>query len=397
MLSAVPPRILILTASVGTGHLRAAEALELAARQVAPEAYVRKVDVLDCATRPFRRCYGQMYLDLIDLAPEVLGYFYNKMDSPPGRGGESWDRLRVKLEKMSMRPFVHLLEAEPWDLIINTHFLSAEIIAFLRAQRRLATPHVMVTTDFETHRFWAPRPCDHYFTATEEAALHLLSFGVPTRDTSAVGIPIHPVFSEPKDRAGCLARQGLPGDKPIVLQLAGGYGVGPIKEYYQALLGVETPLTVVVVTGRNAQAKKELEAVVSPARHWTKIIGFTNQIDELMAVADLVMTKPGGLTTSETLARGAPLAVVRPIPGQEDRNCDFLLENGAGIKINHVTTLAHKVESFLRDPERLALAKANARRLGRPRAAFEVVERSLALLPSVSFPSAPDRETKYAG
>jgi processive 1,2-diacylglycerol beta-glucosyltransferase len=110
------------------------------------------------------------------------------------------------------------------------------------------------------------------------------------------------------------------------------------------------------------------------------VMGFTDQMDELLAVADLVVSKPGGLTTSETLARGAAMVIVNPIPGQESRNSDFLLENSAAIKVNNLTTLAYKVTSLLKEPQRLAELKANAQRLGRPRAAFAVVERSLALL-----------------
>jgi len=123
-----------------------------------------------------------------------------------------------------------------------------------------------------------------------------------------------------------------------------------------------------------------LEAIEVPGRHRAKVYGFTDKIDELMAVADLVVSKPGGLTTSEALARGAAMVVVNPIPGQESRNSDFLLENGAAIKANNLATLDHKLTVLLRSPERLAQLKANARRLGRPRAAFDVVERSLALL-----------------
>jgi processive 1,2-diacylglycerol beta-glucosyltransferase len=375
-----PPRILILSASVGSGHVRAAEAIELALRQMLPDAVVENVDVLRLATAPFRLCYGRIYLDLIDLAPGVLGYFYNLMDRPKPFSAEGWELLRVSLEKMSMRPFLHLLQTQPWDLVINTHFLPEEIIASLRRMGRFAAPQVMVTTDFETHRLWVHQPCEHYFAATEEAARYLQCFGVPATDITATGIPIHPDFCTPKDRAECLARQGLVGDRPILLQLAGGHGVGPIEELFRALLDVEVPSELVVVTAHNTTAKKHLEALPIPSRHRVKILGFTTQMDELMAVADLVVSKPGGLTTSETLARGAGMVVVNPVPGQEERNSDYLLENGAAIKVNHLPTLALKVTEVLRHPERLAQLKANARRIGRPRAAFEVVQRALALL-----------------
>ena len=375
----MPPRILVLSASVGAGHLRAAQAVELALRKVVPEAVVKNQDVLQLTNAAFRQLYGKGYLDLVNKAPHVLGYFYDLTDQPRSPRRKS-DRLRLAVEKLNLKPFLRFLEAEPWDLVINTHFLPAEIIASLCKDGKFTGPQVTVTTDFETHRLWVNQPCERYFTATEEGALYLQSWGVPAADTIATGIPIHPVFNEPKDRASCLDRHGLKGNRPIVLQLAGGFGVGPIAKLYRALLDVEEPLEIAVVTGRNEKARKQLAAVAVPGRHRAKILGFTDQIDELMAVADLVMTKPGGLTTSETLARGAAMVIVNPIPGQESRNSDFLLENGAAIKVNNIATLPHKIESLLRDRNRLDQLKANAKRLGRPRAAFEVVNRSLELL-----------------
>jgi processive 1,2-diacylglycerol beta-glucosyltransferase len=284
------------------------------------------------------------------------------------------------VEKMNLRRLMRFLQSEPWDLVINTHFLPAEIIAALRKKGLFTAPQVTVTTDFETHRLWVNQPCDRYFTATEEGALYLQSWGVPAEDIVATGIPVHPVFSQPKDRDELLARHRLSGDRPVVLQLAGGFGVGPIEKLYGGLLDVEVPLQVVAVSGRNEKLRRQLEAVPCPPRHRARVLGFTKEIDELMAVADLVVSKPGGLTTSETLARGAVMVIVNPIPGQESRNSDFLLENGVAIKANNIATLSHKVTALLRDPKRLAQLRANVSRVARPRAAFEVVERSLELL-----------------
>lgn len=377
----MPPRILVLSASVGAGHLRAAQAVELALKKTRPDAEVRNVDLLEMTNAAFRRLYGKAYLDLVNKAPHVLGYFYDMLDRPSISGKNRRDRLRLAVEQLNLKKFIQFLTEEHWDLAINTHFLPAEIIASLRKKKGLKLPQVTVTTDFETHRMWVNQPCDRYFTATEEGGLYLRHWGVPGEvDVLPTGIPIHPVFSEPKDRAACLKRQGLSGDRPIVLQLAGGFGVGPIEKLYRSLLDVEVPLEVVVVSGRNEKAKKGLEAVSVPSRHQAHILGFTDQIDELMAVADLVVTKPGGLTTSETLARGAAMVIVNPIPGQESRNSDFLLENSAAIKVNNLATLQFKVTSLLKNPGRLEQLKANARRLGRPRAAFDVVEKSLELI-----------------
>lgn len=374
------PRILVLSASVGAGHLRAAEAVELALRQVRPDATVKNLDLLTLTNAAFRRIYGKAYLDLVNHAPHMLGYFYDLTDRPSASGKNRADKLRLTLEKLNLQAFIKLLREETWDLVINTHFLPAEIIASLRKTENLQQAQVTVTTDFETHKLWVNQPCDHYFTATDEGALYLRSWGVPLEHITVTGIPIHPVFSQPKERSGCLSRLGLHGDRPVVLQMAGGFGVGPIEKIYRELMAVPEPLEIVVITGRNKEVKADLESVPIDPRHRAKIMGFTDQMDELMAVADLVVTKPGGLTTSETLARGAAMVVVNPIPGQESRNSDYLLENGAAIKVNNLPLLGHKVSSLVRNPERLQLLKTNAKRLGRPRAALDVVEKALTFL-----------------
>lgn len=374
------PRILVLSASVGAGHLRAAQAVELALRQTVPEAEVRNIDVLEFTNAGFRQVYGKLYLDLVNKAPHVLGYFYDRMDRPSKSGKNRGDRLRMAVERINLKPFIKFLNAEPPDLVINTHFLPASIIARLRKRRKLDLPQTIVTTDFETHRMWVNQPCERYFTATEEGAANLHAWGVPAEDICATGIPIHPVFSEPKPREQCLARQGLIGDRPVVLQLAGGFGVGPVEQIYRALLSIQVPLEIVVVAGRNEKSRQKLAAICETGPHRCKIIGFTDQIDELMAAADLVVSKPGGLTTSETLARGAAMVVVNPIPGQESRNSDFLLENGAAIKVNNLSTLSFKLNQLMADPSRLKQLRANARAIARPRAAFDVVEQSLAMI-----------------
>jgi processive 1,2-diacylglycerol beta-glucosyltransferase len=252
------------------------------------------------------------------------------------------------------------------------------MIPSLRTSDNWKLPQLTVTTDFDTHRLWVNQPCDHYFTATEEGAVNLRQWGIPPEDISVTGIPIHPAFSRPKERSECLARQHLTGDRPIVLQLAGGFGVGPVEQLYHGLLSVERPLEIVVVAGRNEELKRQLQTLPSPERHRAHVLGFTDQMDELLAVADVVVSKPGGLTTSEVLARGAVMAVVNPIPGQESRNSDFLLENCAAIKINNLSTLSYKLTRLLDDPDRLRQLKENARRLGRPQAAYDVARAALA-------------------
>ena len=301
----MPKRILVLSASVGAGHMRAAEAVELALRELAPEAEIQNVDVLELTNAAFRRLYGKMYIDLVNTAPHLLGLVYDMLDRPPSAQRKS-DRLRLLLERLNLGRFLHLLRDNSWDVIVNTHFLPAEIIASLRGKGQVKTPHLTATTDFETHRLWVNQPCDHYFTATDEGAAYLAYWGVPAKDISVTGIPIHPVFSREKDGLACRQRLGLDGDRPLILQMAGGFGMGPVENIFAAVLSVQRPLEVVVVAGRNEELRSRLAAIQVPSRHRATVLGFTREIDEWMAAADIVLSKPGGLTTSEVLARARP-------------------------------------------------------------------------------------------
>jgi processive 1,2-diacylglycerol beta-glucosyltransferase len=378
MAGAGSKKILVLSASVGAGHMRAAQAVELALREIAPDAEVRNIDLLTLTNAGFRRVYGKAYLDLVNRAPHVLGYIYDMLDKPRDPDSKR-DKMRLVVEKLNLKKFTALMAEEKWDAVVNTHFLPAEIIASLRRDQKLSVPQITVTTDFETHRLWVNQPCEQYTTATSEGSAYLNHWGVPAAQTRVTGIPIHPVFAKPKSRDECVKRQGLVGDRKIVLQLAGGFGVGPIEKLYRGLLSIETPIEVVVVAGKNEQVREELQRVEVPPRHRAKILGFTDQIDELMAAADLVVSKPGGLTTSEVLARGAAMAIVNPIPGQESRNSDYLLENGAAIKINNVGTLPMKIDALLKDDSRLNTLKANAKRISHPRSAYEVAQMAIVM------------------
>src|SRR6266496_3232748 len=266
-------KILILSASVGAGHLRAAQAVELAMKELAPpQSVVKNVDVLTLTNAAFRRVYGEAYLDLVNKAPHVLGFFYDHLDKPRDKDSKR-DKLRVMVEKLNFSSLCDLLECERWDVVVNTHFLPAEIIASMKKKRKVRLPQMTVTTDFETHRLWVNQPCEHFTTATEEGAAYLRHWGVSGDDISVTGIPIHPVFAKAKDRRECMKRQHIDGGRPVVLQSAGGFGVGPIEQIFRNILDVKTPIELLVVTGRNAAAKKKLEALAAAcaSRHRVKI------------------------------------------------------------------------------------------------------------------------------
>ena len=364
-------RVLVLSASAGAGHVRAAQALERALVATGRVREVRHVDILQYTTKLFRRVYAQAYLDLVNRAPEVLGWLYDYFDEP-------WkhERLRLALDRLNTTRFVRLLEDEQPDWAVSTHFLPAQLIAWLRSKGRLATRQAIVVTDFDVQGMWLTRHVDHYFVALEETRVHLERLGVPPVAVTVSGIPIDPVFAISKDDRAMRAKHGLAPDRTTILVSAGGFGVGPVEALIHALLELQHPAQVVVICGRSEELTRRLDELaaarppaLTPALH---VVGYTTEMDEYMAAADLLIGKPGGLTSSEALARGLALVIVHPIPGQEERNADHLLEAGAAIRCNNVPALAWKIDRLLSDPARLGAMRASAWRLARPHAARDI-------------------------
>ena len=370
-------KVLILSASAGAGHLRAAEAIEKAVIEKQAAREVRNVDALEYTNKLFRTLYSKAYLELVNAAPDVLGWLYDQLDKP-------WrnERRRLALDKLNTRPFVKMLEQYQPDIAVCTHFLPAEIISWLKAKHRVGCRQAIVVTDLDVHAMWLCHHYEQYFVAMDETREHLAALGIPPDKITVSGIPIDPVFARPKDRRQMRIKHDLDPDRTTILVSAGGFGVGPIEKVMSALLQLRHAAQIVVICGRSEKLRRKMERIAQrqPAGNATlKIIGYTTEMDEYMAAADLAVGKPGGLTSSEALASGLVLVIVNPIPGQEERNSDHLLEEGAAIRCNNLPVLAYKIDSLLDDPVRLAAMRANVRRLARPRAAYDIVNKLLAL------------------
>jgi len=371
-------KVLILSASAGAGHMRAADAVERAFKLSNAASEVKHVDTLQFTNKLFRHLYSKAYIDLVNKSPELLGWFYDHLDKP-------WknERRRLALDKLNTRPFVKMLRDYQPDITVCTHFLPAEIISWLKAKQRVRFRQAIVVTDFDVHAMWLCHHYEQYFVALDETREHLVRLGIPSEKVTTSGIPIDPVFAARKDKAEMRAKHGLKPEVTTVLVSAGGFGVGPIGHMLESLAGMKHPAQIVALCGRNAELKSKLESAskhLPPSHHVTiNPIGFTTEMDEYMSAADILLGKPGGLTTSEALAKGLVFVIVNPIPGQEERNSDHLLENGVAIRCNNLPVLAYKLDRLLDDPARFASMQSGARRLARPDAARNIVKKLLEL------------------
>jgi processive 1,2-diacylglycerol beta-glucosyltransferase len=252
--------------------------------------------------------------------------------------------------------------------------LPAELLSRMIRQERLACPVWVQVTDFDLHRLWVQEHMAGYFAASDEVAYRMRMQGVASERIHVTGIPIMPAFAQQPDRGQCAQAFGIDPQRTTFLLMGGGAGLGQLDTVARQLLEAADDFQLIVLAGKNAEALAALQALGKSFPGRLLAQGFTDQVERLMACADLVITKPGGLTTSECLALGLPMIVNAPIPGQEERNADYLLEQGAAMKAVDAVSLAYRIRYLLDRPDKLRAMRARAQAIGRPNAAHRVLE-----------------------
>ncbi|HYG33610.1 MAG TPA: glycosyltransferase [Clostridia bacterium] len=371
-------RVLIATATAGGGHLAAAAALEEAWRAFRPEDTLEKVDLVKFFSPLHRKIHADGYVKLVEHAPEIWGMVFGKTDDPAV--ARRLNKLKRIFPSNSRERFARYTKGFKPDAVLCTHYLPLETLGAMRSEsleesdgsKEGPQPLVVsIVTDFEAHALWMDACVDLYCVAAEETKARLVARGANRESIAATGIPISARFAAKPDVLALRKRMGLRDDQPVLLVLSGGFGMGPVGDILKQVDKVEQCFQTIVVTGRNQELRRELAA--RDYQHPTHVLGYSANMHELMAAAELIITKPGGLTTSEALALGKPLFIVNPIPGQEAANSDFLLERGAAAKVNRVEDLPFRIEQLLTSKKLAEMAKA-AKALGRPNAAREICE-----------------------
>ncbi|HEX8957897.1 MAG TPA: glycosyltransferase [Burkholderiaceae bacterium] len=367
-----PQKILLLSVSAGAGHVRAAEAI----RAAADGHSVLHADVMNYVSSGFRKLYTDFYIGLVNRHPALWGYLYQVTNEAEPKS--KMQKFRRAVEHLSTRALLKQIRDFAPDLIICTHFLPAELLSREKRKGNLDCPVWVQVTDFDLHRMWVHDHMAGYFAANDEIAYRMRAFGLAEESVHVTGIPIMPMFGRQHDRQACARESGLDPARTTVLLMGGGAGLGGLDTVAARLLDVAPDFQIVALAGKNQETLAALRNIAAhyPGRLFPQ--GFTDKVDRLMACADLVVTKPGGLTVSECLAMGLPMIVNSPIPGQEERNADFLLEQGVALRANDAVTLEYRVRLLLNDPKRLAEMGAKAKALGRSQAARAVLDIALA-------------------
>jgi len=372
-------RLLVISVSAGSGHIRAAQGIEAHAHNYFPEWSVRHRDLMQLVPAYFRKIYTDWYIKLAGGLPEAWGWLYRKTDHEPT--GSLTERCRRSLQRLSSQKlFTEIADYKP-DAIVCTHFLPAELLADAVLQKRLQCPVWVMVTDFDLHQMWVHEGITGYFVANEEISFRLESSGIPKSNIVVTGIPVMPEFVNRPERDVCATRIGLNPAHKTLLIMGGGAGLGINSHLVNSLLNLQNDVQIIVMAGKNKSLLDELLKLSSQWPGRLVVVGFTDKVPELMACADLVITKPGGLSTSECLVMGLPMVLINPIPGQEERNASYLLQEGVAKRADDVATLLYRLTQLLAKPEKLDEMKRQARALGRSDAAITLlnhIEKNLA-------------------
>lgn len=390
-------RCLIISAGVGGGHVRAADALVKWFTRLHPEVVVRHVDALDYVTQQMKLAYVVPYLEMVSRMPEVWGYLYKR--SLDKKIDSKTNKIRSIATKMQAAELRALIEEFRPDHILATHFLPLDVMTTKGGKRLWPTPVSCVITDYGVHSFWLRSWVDRYFVANDECAAAMVRRGFDASKVQVTGLPIDPAFADAaaandaKDALatdeGAARPQGVPsgtagagGRRLNVLLMGGGFGMGHMVAAAKRILGWkgEDPhvrgrrVRLVAVAGKNEDTHRELLQLKVPFEAELEVKGFITDVETEMARADVLVSKAGGLTVTEALTIGLPMFLLDPIPGQEEHNADYLLEEGAAKAVGSLESLEFKLDRALADPVWIAKMRERARAIRKPGAGKDVID-----------------------
>ncbi len=379
-------RILVLYASGGIGHRRAAQALVKAFQQRGAEE-VQIEDALDHGATIYRQLYTGFYHELSEKAPALWEYAYHLTDKTEKDDTHFVNELRIFLDRLAVTELDELVSAFKPDAIVCTHFLPMHVLGHYKQKDKLRVPLYGVVTDYTGNAKWVCPEIDHYYVAVPKTAQMLVERGAEESRITITGIPIDPAITEPKDSPSMRQKHQIE-RAPVITLIGSALNVERVRHMVMNLLTCGLSGTLFVVAGRNYELQDTLTDLQSTPTLDLRVLGFVDYLDDLITASDLIITKSGGLIVSEIMARHTPMVVIDPIPGQEHWNADYIVSVGAGVQVRVAEMVPETVQNILSDPQRLRLLRDNARKAARPQAAFTIADavfESLATAPTASY------------
>lgn len=361
--------ILVVTASMGSGHNKAANAVAEAIKRKYPVNKINVIDFMSTETAYFNSLVKDIYLKMLDHTPSVYEFFY-KFTSDSTKGSTIQSVFAHAMKK-DMRELIKKYEA---DMVICTHPFPCAAASYLKQTGEINIPLITVMTDFCVHQFWLYKNIDIYFTANDLLKKEMVNQGLLEERIFVTGIPVGYNFRVDYNRDDLLTKFKLEKDKPVALIMGGGLGLGGVKNALCQLERLKKDIQILVITGANVALWSEMNEYAQHSKHKIFVWGYSHNIQEFMSVATFLISKPGALTISEALTRELPMILHDPIPGPEVDNAKFVSDNGAAIWVKHQDTLDAVVREILSDATILPKLRNNAKVLKKPYASDNIAD-----------------------
>lgn len=362
-------RIILMYISEVSGHHSATLAIEKAIKIISPETEVLNINAFNYTNPISEKIINRLYLSVIKMTPQIWDYLY---DNP--KVVKKLEKLKETVHKFNSPKLKRLFDKFKPDIVVCTQAFPCGMVAGFKKFYNSNLPLVAVLTDYIPHSYWVYDNIDQYVVPSDEVGLRLIQKGIPPDKIKPFGIPFDPKFNAPVDREKVLQKFNLAPDLTTVLIMGGGQGLGPIKTIVRSLEKIKKKIQEIVITANNQELYNSLKKKIRKYKHKIVLLGYVNNINELMDISSIIITKPGGITTAEALAKKLPMLIIEPIPGQEASNTVYLTQKGAALKVDKLKDINLIVEQLLTQPEELTKLAVSAGSISNPNASLDIAE-----------------------
>ncbi len=369
-----PKRILLMYISEVSGHHSATIAIEKAIRTLAPDTEVLNINAFNYTNPISEKIINKLYMGVIKATPQIWDFLY---DNPAVV--KKLDSIKQKIHKFNSPKLKRLFDSFKPDVVACSQAFPCGMVADYKKTYGVALPLVAVLTDYIPHAYWIYDEVNHFIAPSFEVGVRLQERGVPEEKIKTFGIPFDHKFNAPVDKEIVYKGLGLTPGVFTLLIMGGGQGLGPVKIIARCLEEIQGDFQAIFVCGTNKRLYNSLVRKQKKLKHRYCPLGYANNINELMSVADVIVTKPGGITTAEALSKQLPMVVVRPIPGQEANNTAFLTSKGAAVNVSEPKEIAVALQDLIDHPEKRAAMRQAAGSISKPNASMDIAKLLLSL------------------
>ena len=369
-----PKRIILMYISEVSGHRSATMAIEKALKEISPDCEILNINAFNYTNTISEKVINRIYMEVIKHTPKVWDYLYDNPSVVKGL-----EKIKKSVHKSNSPKLKKLFDKFNPDLVVCTQAFPCGMVADYKKAYSSNLPLVAVLTDYIPHSYWVYDTVDYYITPSEDVSERLAKKGVASSKIKSLGIPFDHKFNQRLNSAEIFHKLKLDANKPVVLIMGRGQGLGPIKTIVKSLEKVKPDIQELIITGTNKRLYRSLRRKI---RHYNKdihLFGFVQNIHELMFISRVIISKPGGVTTAEVLSARLPMVIVKPIPGQEVNNTNFLVHKGAAIKVDEPKDVYRVIEELLEDKTKSENLKLAAAQIAKPNASMDLARLLLSI------------------